>query len=198
MKNIYLSGGGNEQASFSLDRYFFGEIPVGGKLLYIPIALVGHRLYATAPQWFTKLVRMHNREDLTITAAKNFADVTDKLLEYDAIYIGGGNTNTLNKRAHESGFAEALQDYIKKGRGVVYGGSAGAILLGRYLDTCKEIDVINTPGLDLLNDYSIFCHYEGQDISDWQQHHDGRAITLAENEGIIFNKQSIVLKTRTN
>jgi len=40
---MYLSGGGNEQQSFPLDKFFFNALPVGGRFLYVPIALRGHK-----------------------------------------------------------------------------------------------------------------------------------------------------------
>jgi hypothetical protein len=40
---IYLSGGGDETQSFLLDKFFFSRIPKGGKFLYIPVALRGHK-----------------------------------------------------------------------------------------------------------------------------------------------------------
>lgn len=44
-----------------------------------------------------------------------------------------------------SGFDEVLEEYIK-GDGVVYGGSAGAIILGSNIMTCAHLDE-NTVGM---------------------------------------------------
>ena len=48
--------------------------------------------------------------------------------------------------------------------GVIFGGSAGAIIFGKDLDACKfddinEVNLNETNGFDILNGTSILCHY---------------------------------------
>ncbi len=48
--------------------------------------------------------------------------------------------------------------------GVVFGGSAGAIIFGKDLEACKlddmnEVNLKETDGFDILSGTSILCHY---------------------------------------
>jgi len=52
----------------------------------------------------------------------------------ETIYIGGGNTFKLLKELKESGFDKELLKFIKEGK-PVYGGSAGALILGKNILT---------------------------------------------------------------
>ena len=63
---------------------------------------------------------------------KNFND-------YSFIYIGGGNTFSLLKDLKDSGSFEKIKEYLKN-NGIVYGGSAGAIIFGKDLDSCMTDD----------------------------------------------------------
>jgi dipeptidase E len=199
MKNsrIYLSGGGDEQQSFPLDKFFFGELPKDGRFLYIPVALRGSKLYSTAHLWMKKVLKLHKRTDL------QFENVTDlsisqyeNLENFDAIYIGGGNTWNLMKEINNSTFSKKLIKYLKNG-GCVYGGSAGAIILGKNINTQNDENKMNLKdisGLGLLHDYSIACHYKEAEQSDqfrkWAIYHNSPIICLAEEAGLVLKNNS--------
>ena len=60
------------------------------------------------------------------------------------------------------------QTYLIEEDGVVYGGSAGAIIFGKDLDSCKmddknEVGLIDINGFNMINDYSLLCHYTNED-----------------------------------
>ena len=51
--------------------------------------------------------------------------------------------------------------------GVVFGGSAGAIIFGKDLEACRlddknEVNLNEINGFDILNGTSILCHYPNQ------------------------------------
>jgi len=53
--------------------------------------------------------------------------------------------------------------------GVIFGGSAGAIIFGRDLEACQlddvnEVNLNETNGFDILNGISILCHYTNRTI----------------------------------
>jgi dipeptidase E len=61
-----------------------------------------------------------------------------------------------------SDFIELLYDFLDKNR-IIYGGSTGAIILGKYISALEEPCAANyndDKGLKLLGNYSIFCHYK--------------------------------------
>jgi dipeptidase E len=196
-KTIYLSGGGGEQASFPLDRFFFASIPQNGTLLYLPVALRGHRLFDDAEDWFRGVMKLHNRhEDITLEV---WSDLNGQELlnlgRFDAIYVGGGNTWSLMKEITESGFREVLEQYIQTG-GLYYGGSAGAIICGSRIDTHKDGNTIgwkDLSGMNLLNDLSVVCHVKEEqfgELENMAREKQLRLLALAENAGAIVESKS--------
>ena len=83
---------------------------------------------------------------------------------YSAIYIGGGNTYKLLRDIKENNCLDKIKRYIDND-GIVFGGSAGAIIFGKDIDTCKYEDdnsiigLKDTSGFDVLSGYSLLCHY---------------------------------------
>jgi dipeptidase E len=75
----------------------------------------------------------------------------------------------------------------------VYGGSAGAILLGRDIDTARHVDpntpaLTDTSGLDLALGYAIWCHYREDDaprVRDHVRETGNEVIALSERSGLI-------------
>lgn len=191
---IFLSGGGDETQSFLLDNFFLQNIPENGNILYIPLALRGHRLFEGAEEWFTSLLSSHKREDISITTLQN-ADSTIPLDSFDAVYIGGGNTWSLLKELKESHFNTKLQDYIALPHKMIYGGSAGAIILGAKI-SCQNDQRVESfedeNGLDLLSGKSVTCHYEGSGeqetlVANWLSAHQTELLALSEDNGIIIS-----------
>ena len=190
-KRIYLSGGGNDKQSFPLDKFFFRTLPKNGRFLYIPIALRGHKLYPTAHLWMKGVTELHEREDVQFETLDNPSKYDfESLKKFNGIYIGGGNTWTLIQELKDSGFAEALIKYIQAG-GSVYGGSAGAIIMGKRIDTHDDENRINlkdVSGFNLLNEFSVTCHFKN-DQSDrfktWAVTNSLHIICLPEETGLI-------------
>ena len=130
---IYLSGGGDENQSFSLDKFFFSTMPENGCFLYLPTALRGHPLYLTAHAWMASIVRLHKRKDVRFEILDDLSICAIEHLKiFDGIYIGGGNTWNLIQEFKKTGFSNVLTQYLETGKGV-YGGSAGAIIMGKRI-----------------------------------------------------------------
>lgn len=190
---IILSGGGDQHKSLALDGFFFGKIPKNGTILYIPIALRGHRLFEGAESWFKSITTLHNRNDIRVETMTDLsADIS--LENFDAIYIGGGNTWNLWKEIKDYHFDEFIFSFLSLKNKILYGGSAGAIICGNDIscqsDT-KEIDT-DTTGLQLLGGYSVSCHYEDnrkEFVKSWHSEKGDDVIALSEDGGIIFNEE---------
>jgi len=195
---IYLSGGGNEKQSFPLDKFFFDTFPNNGSFLYIPVALRGNKLYPTTHIWMKSILKIHERNDIQFETADNLSKYRlEDLKNFDAIYIGGGNTWSLMQELRDSGFSQELISYIKNS-GVVYGGSAGAIVFGKNIDTHGDENKINlkdTSGFNLVSDYSVACHYTNKQsdlFKDWAISHKSPILCLPEEAGLIFGNDSIL------
>ncbi len=189
--SIYLSGGGDENQSSSLDEYFFNKLPDSGYFLYIPVALRGSDLYPTANLWLMKVLELHGRSDLKFEIADDLSIYKEAdVKKFDAIYIGGGNTWSLMRELRDSGFSKHLTQYLETG-GVVYGGSAGAIILGLRIDTHDDENLINykdISGLNFLSDFSISCHFKDEQsnrFKEWAGHNNSPIICLYEETGLM-------------
>lgn len=192
-KQIYLSGGGNEHQSFSLDKFFFNTFKKSGRFLYIPIALRGHKLFPTAKLWMSGILELHDRTDIIFDVMDSPSEyVLEDLEKFDAIYIGGGNTWSLLQELKESGFSELLISYIENGS-IVYGGSAGAIILGKRIDTHDDENKINSKdfnGFNRLGNYSVTCHFKTEDsdrFKQWSTDNGYPIICLPEETGLIVD-----------
>lgn len=195
-KQIYLSGGGDEKQSFPLDNFFFNELPKNGHFLYIPIALRGHNLYSTAHLWMENVLKLHNRTDIDFETADDPSTYKlEELKTFDGIYIGGGNTWNLMQELKDSGFFSSLIQYMGIG-GRVYGGSAGAIILGKRIDTHDDENKTKLKdmfGFNLLHNYSIACHFKnGQNnrFKKWAINNNLPIICLPEETGLILQNNT--------
>lgn len=189
MKEIlFLSGGGSEVDSKQLDDKFVETLKERGGIgiVYIPMAMPSHR-FAGALEWFTPIFQ--NRVD-KIEMWTELKDKTkDDVSKLGGIYIGGGDTVRLLQALRESEFNDALTAYIKDG-GIVYGGSAGAIILGKDIRTAPETEkyhLDNYSGLDVLGGYSVACHFKQGETSYYQDISNRIAspiIALSEQSGV--------------
>ncbi|MEI6528584.1 MAG: Type 1 glutamine amidotransferase-like domain-containing protein [bacterium] len=195
---IYLSGGGDERQSFPLDKIFFETLPKNERFLYVPIALRGHKYYATAHLWMKGLIGLHKRDDLQFEKVDDPSKYRlDDLKLFKGIYIGGGNTWSLMQELKSSGFSEILLQYLETG-GVVYGGSAGAIIFGKRIDTHTDENKVGyreVTGFNILGDYSIGCHFkeeQGEYYQEWAVKNKLPIICLPEETGLVIKNNVAV------
>ena len=159
---IAFGGGGSASDEHQvLERFaaWVGE----GRVLYLPIALEPphdeHLDWATAT-----LGALGVR---SIAMASSSDGIAEGLTRCDAVFIGGGNTYSLLYALRTSGADRSLRRFAESGL-PVYGGSAGAISLGRDIATARHTDpndvgIVDTSGLDLARGYAIWCHYTPND-----------------------------------
>ena len=122
----------------------------------------------------------------------NYFDPTPFLnLDIDVIYISGGNTFGTMKLIRDSGFDQAIMDYVH--RGVIYiGGSAGAHIATADLSHVAKYDkdtfgLTDFSGLGLYQGILV-CHYTEDRKSDFDalsslgKYH---VITLSDEQSIV-------------
>jgi len=169
MKLILSGGGSGKQVeeSYKLFCSVVGE----GKVLYIPLAW-NHGDYDGCKAWFA--------DEMKPFGVTNFEMVTDakkitkaKLENVVGIFIGGGNTYKLLKMLKDTQAFGAIQEFLKREDGVIMGGSAGALIFGKSIDTClddglilkscvdhNEVGLKDSTGFDCLGGFSILPHYK--------------------------------------
>ncbi|MFV0625730.1 MAG: Type 1 glutamine amidotransferase-like domain-containing protein [Alphaproteobacteria bacterium] len=184
---IFLAGGGDIEDSKQIDEIFFKYISENDKILYIPTALDSSQ-YEEAFIWFQSLVKNY-QPNIRINMLTESL-VYPNLNEYKAIYIGGGNTYKLLQFLCEHKLDEKLKLYEKEG-GIIYGGSAGAIILGKTIKTVKEEKEFypDNEALNLVTPYTVRCHYISQEeelFSDISKKLNSPLLALPENSGVII------------
>ena len=194
---VALAGGGGAGDSRLLDEVFSAWIGSEGKLLYWPIALQGIRPYTSCLEWITTTLA-----PLNITHITMWTDLSEhqasELEEFDAVYVGGGNTFALLAQLKETGFAGPLRAHVRRGK-PVYGGSAGAVVLGRDIRTVAHLDrndvgLTETKGLDLAEGHAIWVHYRPQDddqIGAYVQQSQQPVLAISERSGIVIAEEGL-------
>ena len=158
---VFLNGGGcGEQATAAIKR--FDEVIDHTKpLLYIPLAMEQER-YPSCYEWIQDELREVNVPLIEMVTSAD--DIVHKdLNQYCALFIGGGNTFKLLYELKQSGAFSKIKEFLARD-GVVFGGSAGAIIFGQSLESCvlddkNSIGLHDLAGFDVLNGISLLCHY---------------------------------------
>lgn len=195
---LFLSGGGSEKKTFEFDEIFLKEI---NKIIYIPLAWPNEN-FEGCLNWFTSMINTH-KKGISIKMLTNLNEKIN-LSDFDAIYIGGGNTFKLLKKIKDSEFDKKLKEYYENG-GIIYGGSAGALILGNKIDLAliskeKDENIVglkNTSGLNLIKDYDIQCHFEPNQINkhlEFIKNSKRKIIAIPEESGLIVkdNKLEVI------
>jgi dipeptidase E len=194
---IVLAGGGGAEDSLLLDKKLASWIGQRGMMLFLPIAFQDPDLHKTGMAWITKTFSPLGVENIKMWS--NLAEHNStELFEFDAVYISGGNTYWLLAQIVGSGFDHHLINFVRAG-GIVYGGSAGAVILGRDIQTVRHLDrndtdLTETGGLDLAAGYSVWVHYQGEDderIRAYMVEKNNSVIAISERSGVVMDDTGI-------
>lgn len=169
MKLILCGGGAGEQVKESYQ--IFADSVKGQKIMYIPFAWKDDT-YAGCLEWLSNDLKPFGISDIDIVTSPE--QITkEKLNQVKGVFIGGGNTYKLLKMLKESIAFENLKEFALRNDTVVMGGSAGALIWGKSIDTCKDdgldiksicdvnlVGLKDTTGFGMINDYSLLVHYK--------------------------------------
>ena len=159
---LFICGGGcGDQTTIANNK--FNEIIHNDTrpLLYIPFAMTKFPL-ESCYEWIKGELK-----DVNISSIKMVESVEklekENLNDYCGIFIGGGNTYLLLSLLKRNSSFEKLKNYAMND-GIIFGGSAGAVICGNDIDTIKlmdsnEANLVDTKGLNLLNEFSVYPHY---------------------------------------
>ncbi|GAA2387645.1 hypothetical protein GCM10010420_08400 [Streptomyces glaucosporus] len=191
-----MAGGGGAEDSRLLDEAFATEIDAG-PLWYWPVAMdPAERDYAGCLDWLNGVFA-----PLGVTGIEVW-DGTDgdgnppsRFAGFRGVYIGGGNTYRLLSAVRRHGLEEPLRRFVADG-GAVYGGSAGAALLGADIDTVSHLDedpygTDDTGGLDVACGHGVFVHHEQREtprVQDWARRNGRPVVALHERSGVIVEE----------
>lgn len=197
MVNLFLSGGGDKGQTEIIDKKFVKALDLDKPLLYIPTAMQGEIPYEDCYRWIHSVFN-----PLGIPEIEMWTDLEEKSLvdlkKFSAIYIGGGNTFDLLNALRETGFDTVLKEFLGN-KGIVYGGSAGAIIFGRDILTSSHMDPNHTnlktfEGFNYIDNYSVWCHYETSNdrlIEEYVNKYGYSVIALPEETGIVISEGTL-------
>ena len=163
---ILLCGGGSGDQTIIANKKFNEIIDHTKPLLYVPLAMDENKHpYDGCLEWITK--EMSDVDIPNIEMVRTFEELANKdYANYCAIFIGGGNTYKLLKGIKDSGAFSKINEYIHND-GIIYGGSAGAIIFGYDINSClvmdaNDVNLEDTKGFNVINGKSIFAHYTNE------------------------------------
>lgn len=156
-KKIYLSGGGSEKDSRLLDYEFTSVLNKEKPVIYVPNAMEAQK-YKGAFSWFTSVMSRYQINNVILCASLK---VELSPTDIAGIYIGGGNSTKLLHEIKSKNFDQFIFNAVENNV-PIYGGSAGAVILGKSIKTVPEarsFSNLQSHGLDLLGGFSVFPHF---------------------------------------
>jgi dipeptidase E len=186
--HVFLAGGGDSSDSRPLDQAF-ARVVGAGPLSYWPVAFDPQlHSYDECLRWLRDVYEPLGVGDITMWTGDRAVFPGD----YRAVYIGGGNTYRLLALVRRWGLLDQLRDFVAGG-GAVFGGSAGAAVLGADITTIAHLDrnevgLDDTRGADLAAGHGVFVHHEETDIARetvWSAMLGRPALALSERANAI-------------
>ena len=159
---LILNGGGEGEQVANARKLLNSIIDHNKKILYIPLAWADSTFSGCLEFMTNELSNVNVAGIEMINAGEEL--LNKNLSNYACIYIGGGNTYKLLYLLKSSGAFDKIKNYLINENGIVYGGSAGAIIFGKDLDSCNtddenEVGLVDNSGFNFINGYSLLCHY---------------------------------------
>lgn len=199
MKLFLCGGGSGLKIKKSLEK-FSKLIDKDKPILYIPFAMESID-YDNCYDWFSKEIKYMKLNKFEMVKS-SFELSKKELTDYGAIFIGGGNTYKLLSNLKEYDNFKKIKTYLEKD-GVIFAGSAGAIIFGNNIDSClltdeNKVGLTDTKGFDYLNGVSLLCHLNKENFQKNRKYLEeysekNRLIYLKEETVIFINNNKISL-----
>ena len=192
MPKLILSGGSGKNNEKKLNSLFL-KLVKNSPILYIPLARET-KDYSECYDWINSAL-----PGKKINMLVDFKLQKIKLDNFGGIYIGGGNTFKLLKEIKENNFDKELSKF----KGVIYGGSAGAIIFGKTIETASwgkikdknKVKLKDLKGLNLVNGDNIKAHYiskEKNEVKRFVKKTKTPIIALPEDSGVYVEDKKII------
>ncbi len=165
---LILNGGGDGQTAARARQLLNSVIEHTKKILYIPFAWPDPS-YRGCMEFMTEELSDVEKTGIHMVTAPEALMSLD-FTDYACLYIGGGNAYKLLNDLKTSGAFDKIRNYLQEENSIVYGGSAGAIIFGRDLDSCNTDDenavgLTDHTGFNMLMGWSLLCHYTSRDAA---------------------------------
>lgn len=132
-------------------------------------------------------ISANNIKTLNLDKPVSFQEVED----FDVIYVCGGNTFYLLKKAREAGFDKVIIEFAKTDK-LYFGVSAGSILVCPNIDIASPFDENDVNLTDLtglnLTDVIVSPHYKDEEktiIDDFKKKSQYKVVPLTDNQALL-------------
>lgn len=198
---VFLCGGGSGTQTLKANQRLNELIDHSKPCLYIPLAMDKQR-YGGCYEWINDELKNVHIPHIDMIRSKDEL-ASKNLLDYSFLYIGGGNTFKLLKELKASRAFEKISEYLHND-GIIFGGSAGAIIFGKDLEACRlddanEVNLKEIDGFDILNGVSLLCHYTNRSAEKDEQSRkyllelskSGKILALPEEVTLFVNDNKV-------
>lgn len=197
---IFLNGGGSGEKIINALSRFANALDKNKPILYLPLAMEDTK-YDECYKWFKNEIKLMNLDKFEMVRSSE--ELSHKNLEnYSALFIGGGNTYKLLHELKMNNNFEKIYQFLKND-GIVFGGSAGAIIFGKDINTCllddeNNVKLTDTKGYNLLNGFSILCHLKKENFNKNLDYlldfsNKEKVLYLPEEDTIVIDDKEIFL-----
>ena len=192
---VHLGGGGDERD----EALLWDEVFVPGRSIAVwPFAMAPGADRDGSVRWFRAALAA--RGGFTVRAWGVGEDGGEHgggdggLAGVDVVALPGGNTFDLLHEVRRLGLWDLLREFLDDG-GAVYGGSAGAVLLGADVSIAAGLDpnragVTDTRGFDRVAGAVVRPHYEpalAAELRHWARSHGRVVVGLPERSGLVVD-----------
>lgn len=197
MKLFLCGGGSGNQIRFALNK-FSSILDKSKPILYIPLAMPKEK-YDSCKVWFKDEIKLMGITEFEMVES-SYQLLKKDFSKYCALFIGGGNTFKLLKELKENNIFIKIKEYLDND-GIVFGGSAGAIIFGKDINSCLNedgnmVDLKDTFGFNYLNSYSLLCHLNNTNFTRNKKYltnysKTNKTIYLPEEDVIVISDDKI-------
>ncbi|WP_221565106.1 Type 1 glutamine amidotransferase-like domain-containing protein [Alkalihalobacillus sp. TS-13] len=193
MGELFLSGGGNAELTREVNEYFIRKIDPEKPLLDIPLA--GDPEFRPYDRCLDYVKSVF--DPLGVSEIMMWTDLRgktfDDIMQFSAVYISGGDPMCILKKFKDTAFDKVLTHYHEAG-GTIYGQSAGANILGKIITVMDEKETVDLHGLNLVNGYSVWCHYQEKSdlkLYEYVDCFDTSIIAIPEGTAVYANPHKL-------
>ncbi|WP_377890015.1 Type 1 glutamine amidotransferase-like domain-containing protein [Alkalihalobacillus sp. R86527] len=196
MGELILSGGGGATQTLEMNRYFVSRLQEVTSVLYIPLAGdEDYRTYECCYEYTCSLFPDTQVTMWTDLSEKTYEDMTS----FSGVYMSGGSVTKLLSELVKTGFDLLLKKFFADG-GIIYGQSAGAIVLGETVKHYEKSEpkigsLKNLDGLKLLGAYTVWCHYTAKDegvVKRYSNEYELPILTIPDGTAVVVNQKSML------
>ena len=212
---IYLGGGGSEEDESQIWDLVFAPTPspTPNPNRHIVIAIWPQAQppsrHPSVISWFTTALSSRpGSSAFTILPSSSTTPPHFGLDTADILFIPGGNTFHLLQFMREHDLLTAVRAFIARG-GKVFGGSAGALVLGADIGICdvknggldvNDIEMEDTQALGLLGGKGVvYPHFEGGETEQggvcqrWADGKGWEVIAMPERCGVVVDGDGVAM-----